>query len=348
MFTPVRRQRGAAGPRAAGGPGRARPDRRGPPDRHGRRHGGPARGWGCCRGSGGIAPPAPAHHAGRRRAGRRGLRDRLVAVPRARSWAASWPTPRPPGARRSARPCCSPTRWAWACPSCSPACSSPASLGALPPRARPLGLASTRWPPSPWSWRRRAGGHRPLRADHPAPLGRRLLRHLGEGRLRRREPAAVRQGRPAQRARCAAAGREVLVHTGQHYDPQLADLFFDELERAAARTTPSAWGPGTPAGADRGDPAAPGAAAHDGAAGPGAGLRRHHDHPGRGARGGEARAAAWPTSRPACAVRPDDARGAEPRGHRPPLLAALLPHRRGRGQPGRARGSRRACTRWAT
>ena len=26
-----------------------------------------------------------------------------------------------------------------------------------------------------------------------------------------------------------ARGEEVLVHTGQHYDPALADLFFDEL-----------------------------------------------------------------------------------------------------------------------
>ena len=27
-----------------------------------------------------------------------------------------------------------------------------------------------------------------------------------------------------------ARHREVLVHTGQHYDPELADLFFDELD----------------------------------------------------------------------------------------------------------------------
>ena len=34
---------------------------------------------------------------------------------------------------------------------------------------------------------------------------------------------------------------EVLVHSGQHYDPELADLFFDELD-IPRRTTPSASG----------------------------------------------------------------------------------------------------------
>ncbi len=40
-------------------------------------------------------------------------------------------------------------------------------------------------------------------------------------------------------------GREVLVHTGQHYDPQLADLFFDELE-VPPPDHALGVGPGTP------------------------------------------------------------------------------------------------------
>src|SRR3712207_6556117 len=42
-------------------------------------------------------------------------------------------------------------------------------------------------------------------------------------------------------------GREVLVHTGQHYDPELADLFFDELDIPA---------PAHPLGVARGPPVA--------------------------------------------------------------------------------------------
>jgi len=49
-----------------------------------------------------------------------------------------------------------------------------------------------------------------------------------EDRLDRgNRPQFVKAAHPQPRA--ARAHDEVLVHSGQHYDPELADLFFDEL-----------------------------------------------------------------------------------------------------------------------
>ncbi len=45
---------------------------------------------------------------------------------------------------------------------------------------------------------------------------------------------------PIHRAAVAAGVEHVIVHTGQHYDPMLSDVFFEDLG-IAPRTCISAW-----------------------------------------------------------------------------------------------------------
>ena len=93
---------------------------------------------------------------------------------------------------------------------------------------------------------------------------------------------------------------EILVHTGQHYDPELSDVFFEELELPRAR--PRARGRlRQPRRADRGDPDPSRAAGARARARRAARLRRHELHPGRRAGRGQGVRSRSSTSRPACA-----------------------------------------------
>ena len=137
-----------------------------------------------------------------------------------------------------------------------------------------------------------------------------------------------------------AVAREVLVHTGQHYDEAaLAGL----LRRAGAA---AARAPARPRrrdehGADRADARRARAAARARAAGARPRLRRHEldarrrarrragGDPGRARRGGHA------------LVRPDDARGAQPRPDRPRERPAAVLRAGARGDPPRRARQRR-------
>ena len=131
---------------------------------------------------------------------------------------------------------------------------------------------------------------------------------------------------------------ELLVHTGQHYDDELSRVFFDELGVPAPDRELDAGGGSNTEQTARMLAALEGEIG-DAAPGRGARLRRHELDARRRARG---RAGARPgrarRGRDAL-VRPRDARGAQPRPHRPRQRpAALLDRDRG-GQPA-ARGRR--------
>ena len=66
-----------------------------------------------------------------------------------------------------------------------------------------------------------------LRGHHPAALRRRVPGHLRIVSIVGNRPQFVKAA-PLSRALRRRVD-EVLVHSGQHYDPELADLFFDEL-----------------------------------------------------------------------------------------------------------------------
>ena len=134
---------------------------------------------------------------------------------------------------------------------------------------------------------------------------------------------------------------EVVLHTGQHYDRELSQIFFEELELGE---------PGLPARGRLGDACGadgPHAARHR-AGDPGGGSRRcprlrgHQLDARRRSRGGQAGRPGGARRGRASLVRPSDARGAEPDPGRPPLGAPLLPQRR-RGRESAAGGDHRRC-----
>ena len=141
--------------------------------------------------------------------------------------------------------------------------------------------------------------------------------------------------------------REVLLDTGQHYDYELAGVFFDELELPAPDI---ALGVGsgshavqTGRDADRhrgGD--------RRGRAGRRARLRRHQLDARRRARRRQAQRAGRARRGRAAFVRPHDARRGQPRARRPALRPALLPQRRRRREPAPRGHDRRAWSRPAT
>ena len=135
-------------------------------------------------------------------------------------------------------------------------------------------------------------------------------------------PQFVKSG-PLSLALARAGREEVVLHTGQHYDRELSEIFFDELGLAPPAYRLEA-GSGTHARADGPDAAGHRGGGARGAAGRGARLRRHELDARRRARGGQARRAGGARRGRAALVRPHDARGAEPDGRRPALDAALL------------------------
>ena len=61
-----------------------------------------------------------------------------------------------------------------------------------------------------------------------------------------RGAAAIHQGRPGQSGhRCCGEFDEVMVHTGQHFDHGMSDVFFEELGSPARRTCSASTGAAT-------------------------------------------------------------------------------------------------------
>ena len=143
----------------------------------------------------------------------------------------------------------------------------------------------------------------------------------------------------------AVAG-EVLVHTGQHYDEALSQVFFDELglPRPEHRLD---LGGGTQHRADRTDARRARAAARRRAPGARARLRRHELDAGRRARRRAGRDARRARRGRHALLRPHDAGGAQPRADRPRQRPAAVLVRGARRDParragaGRGRGRRR-------
>ena len=106
----------------------------------------------------------------------------------------------------------------------------------------------------------RADSSERRRRLHASPT---VIRH--EDPHRRRRAAAVRQGGARSRAPCAQRHTEILVHTGQHYDPQHVRRLLRRAGAAAARPPPrrrlrhARRADGADAGAARGRDAARGA-----------------------------------------------------------------------------------------
>ena len=130
---------------------------------------------------------------------------------------------------------------------------------------------------------------------------------------------------------------EVLVHTGQHYDEELSQVFFSELGLPRARAPPRARRR-LQHGADGAHARGARGPAGERAARPRARLRRHE----LDARGRAGRRAGADPGRPRggrhALVRPRDARGAQPRADRPRVVAAaVLVGERGRAPARRAR-----------
>ncbi len=149
-----------------------------------------------------------------------------------------------------------------------------------------------------------------------------------------------------------ARGTEILVHSGQHYDPELADLFFDEL----AIPTPDhalGVGKGTPLGQLAAMLTGLEAARGSDGTGRPLGLRRHDHDTRRSDLRGQVRRPAGPRRGRPAVLRSRDARGAEPRRDGPLGRVAVLPDPSGRRESGsrghhrgRAHGRRRhAATR---
>ena len=151
--------------------------------------------------------------------------------------------------------------------------------------------------------------------------------------------------------RLREAAEEVLVHTGQHYDAELSQVFFDELELPRPEHLLDLGG-GTNTEQTGRMLGALGAAAGRRAPRRGARLRRHQlDAGGRAGRRADADPGR-PRGGGDALVRPHDARGAQPRPGRPRLRPAAVllrdagrapaPRERlGRGRGGRRRDGRR-------
>ena len=158
-------------------------------------------------------------------------------------------------------------------------------------------------------------------------------------------PQFIKSG-PVSEALRDAKIEEVVLHTGQHYDDELSQVFFDELGLGEPRYRLEVGGlerdrmlDSLGSGSRRRD--------RDRAPGLGARLRGHQLDTRRRSAPRPRRASRSRTSRPACAATTDDARGAQPDRDRPALAAPLRPGRAlaedaragGRRRPGR--GDRR-------
>ena len=140
---------------------------------------------------------------------------------------------------------------------------------------------------------------------------------------------------------------EVLVHSGQHYDPELADLFFDELEIPRPDHALGV-GPGSPTTQlavmlQRLEPLLDAEAPDL--------VMVYGDTTTTLAGALAAAKAGLPLGHVEAGLRSFDRSMPEEQNRargRPPLGAALLPHRRRRGEPRGPRGSPRGSSRWAT
>ena len=137
-----------------------------------------------------------------------------------------------------------------------------------------------------------------------------------------------------------AVAREVLVHTGQHYDEELSQVFFDELELPRPEHRLDLGGGTNTAQTarmlaalapllERERPALVLVYGDTNSTLAGRARRRAGRDPGRARRGGHA------------LVRPDDARGAQPRPDRPCERPAAVLRAGARGDPPRRAGQRR-------
>ena len=116
-----------------------------------------------------------------------------------------------------------------------------------------------------------------------------------------------------------------MLHTGQHYDPELSQVFFDELGLGEPRYRLEVGGLGRERDAGS---AAPGSSTRSRrAAGLGARLRRHELDARRRAGGRRGRRPARARRGRAAQLRPLDAGGAQPDRDRPALAAPLRPGR---------------------
>ena len=132
---------------------------------------------------------------------------------------------------------------------------------------------------------------------------------------------------------------EVVVHTGQHYDPELSQVFFEELGLPEPRYRLDVGGLGRD---EMLEALRPGPRRPDrcGTARLGARLRRHELDARRRPGGGRGRRAARPRRVGAAQLRPVDAGGAQPGRDRPAVAAPVRPGRALAGDP-RGRERRR-------
>ena len=148
-----------------------------------------------------------------------------------------------------------------------------------------------------------------------------------------------------------AVAREILVHTGQHYDEELSQVFFDELELPRPEHRLDLGG-GTNTDQTARMLAALEPLLARRAAGAGARLRRHELHARGRARGRAGRDPGRARRGRHALVRPHDAGGAQPRAHRSrERPAAVLRRGAGRDPARRAASrarSRSSATSWST
>ena len=158
-------------------------------------------------------------------------------------------------------------------------------------------------------------------------------------------PQFIKSG-PVSEALREAGIEEVVLHTGQHYDPELSQVFFDELGLGEPRYRLEVGGLGREEMLAALRPGLLDAIAHR-AAGLGARLRRHELDARRRAGGCRGRRPARPRRGGPAQLRPLDAGGAQPDRDRPAVAAPLRPGRalarnaRGRGRPRTGRGDGR-------